>query len=170
MTMKKNITLFIIALMFVPSVSFAQQKIGHINVQELLQAMPDRVKIQNELENYKSELEEQIKSMSQEWERKITDFQTNQDNMTDVIKQNKAREIQDLEARIEEFQKTAQQELLKKEKDLMQPFIEESQKAIETVSKSNGYAYILDISSGSVLFSSDATNIIDLVKKELNIE
>lgn len=145
-------------------------KIGHINSNDLLSAMPERNDIQKELEDHANQLRATLEAMRKEYETKVAEFQTKQDVMTDVIKKSKVKEITDLEARITEFQQTAEADLQKKEQDLLTPVIDKAKEAINTVAKENGYTYILDTSVGAVLFSVDSDDILPAVKKKLGIE
>ena len=151
---------------------FAQKsaKIGHINSNDLLSAMPERTAIQKELEDHANQLRATLEAMRKEYETKVNEFQTKQDVMTDVIKQSKVKEITDLEARITEFQQTAEADLQKKEQDLLQPVIDKAKEAINTVAKEEGYTYILDSSVGVVLYSVETDDILPAVKKKLAIE
>ena len=145
-------------------------KIGHINSNELLTAMPERAAVQKDLEAYANELKVTLDVMRKEYDTKVADFQSKQDVMTDLIKNTKISEITDLEKRITEFQQTAEADLQKKEQSLLQPIIDKAKTAIDDVAKENGYTYVLDSSVGVVLFSVDSDNILAKVKTKLGIQ
>ncbi len=53
----------------------------------------------------------------------------------------------------------------------MQPIYDKIQQAINNVGMREGYAYILDISKGSVVFTGEQSNDIEeILKQELGIE
>jgi outer membrane protein len=167
-----NLKLIVVILVVAMSTSvFGQKavKIGHINSNELLSAMPERAKIQTELETYANDLRSTLETMRKEYETKIQEFQAKQDVMTDVIKNSKVKEITDLEKRITEFQQTAEADLQKKEQELLQPVIDKAKDAINTVAKENAYTYVLDSSVGVVLYSVEGDDILPLVKKKLGL-
>jgi len=167
--MKKAIML--IVMMTVSIAMFAQKgpKIGHINSNDLLTAMPERANIQKELEQHAEQLRATLDAMRKEYETKVAEFQSKQDVMTDIIKETKIKEITDLEKRITEFQQTAEADLQKKEQELLQPIIDKAKEAINTVAKENGYTYVLDSSVGVVLYSIEGDDILPMVKKKLAI-
>jgi len=161
-------------LMFVVALSTtvtAQKtaKIGHINSNDLLSAMPERTAVQKDLEEYAGQLKVTLDAMRKEYETKVGDFQAKQDVMTDIIKDTKIKEITDLEKRISEFQQTAEADLQKKEQTLLQPIIDKAKTAIDDVAKENGYTYILDSSVGVVLYSIEGDDILPKVKTKLGI-
>ncbi len=167
-----NLKLIVVILVVAMSTNvFGQKavKIGHINSNELLSAMPERAKIQTELETYANDLRSTLETMRKEYETKIQEFQAKQDVMTDVIKNSKVKEITDLEKRITEFQQTAEADLQKKEQELLQPVIDKAKDAINTVAKENAYTYVLDSSVGVVLYSVEGDDILPLVKKKLGL-
>lgn len=168
----KTIKVILLAAVITMSFSaFAQKsvKIGHINSNELLAAMPERETIQKDIEDYAAQLTTTMDAMRKEYESKVADFQSKQDVMTDIIRDNKIKEITDLEKRITEFQKTAQADLQKKEEKLLQPIIDKAKQAIDDVAKENSYTYVLDSSMGVVLYSIESDDILPLVKKKLGI-
>tara|TARA_B100000809_G_scaffold266057_1_gene327119 strand:- start:17 stop:529 length:513 start_codon:yes stop_codon:yes gene_type:complete len=144
-------------------------KIGHINSNDLLSAMPERTAVQKDLEDYAGQLKLTLDAMRKEYETKVGDFQAKQEVMTDIIKDNKIKEITDLEKRIGEFQQTAEADLQKKEQTLLQPIIDKAKTAINDVAKENGYTYILDSSVGVVLYSVEGDDILPKVKTKLGI-
>lgn len=167
-----KIKLTIVLLVVAVSTSvFGQKtvKIGHINSNELLSAMPERTKIQKDLETYATDLRTTLETMRKEYEAKVKEFQGKQDVMTEVIKNSKIKEITDLEKRITEFQQTAEADLQKKEEELLQPIIDKAKEAINTVAKEGAYTYILDSSVGVVLYSVEGDDILPLVKKKLGL-
>jgi outer membrane protein len=165
---KKFIVVCLSLLVGTFNFSFAQ-KIGHINSQDLLLLMPERKQAETTIQEYAKQLESQLAAMNNDYEAKIQEYQAKESAMTDLIKQDKAKEISDLENRIKSFQQSAQESLQKKEQELLQPMIDKAKKAISEVAKENGYKYILDTSLGIVLYQEESDNIMPLVKKKLGL-
>ena len=167
-----KITLLMLAVAF-STVAMAQKgpKIGHINSNDLMSAMPERAALETQIKDYASQLTATMDAMRKEYDTKVGDFQSKQESMTDIIKETKIKEITDLEKRIGEFQQTAQADLEKKERELLQPIIDKAKKAIDDVAKENNYTLVLDSSVGGVvLYSVDSDDILGKVKKKLGIE
>lgn len=168
--MKKGKLLILAAMLSVCGSLFAQQKIGHINSNELLLAMPERNTIETEIRAYATQLENQLLAMQKELETKYQEFQASQETMSEAIRTVKLQEMNDLETRLKDFQATAQEDLTKKEKELSDPLVNKAKAAIEKVAKENGYNYILDSGVGIILYMEDSDDITGLVKKELGLE
>ncbi len=163
--MKKLVIIFATLL---STTAFAQ-KLGHINSNELLQAMPERSTIEEDIKVYAQELETQLSTMTKEYQAKVQNYQSKEASMTDAIKQDKIQEITNLEERINKFQQTAQKDLQTKEEQLLNPVIEKARNAIEEVAKENGYTYVFDSGVGVLLYQRDSDNIMPLVKKKLGL-
>lgn len=160
------------ALLLAGANVFAQNyKFGHINTNELFALMPERDSAQLILQNFAKELEGQLETMRVELNNKYNDYLNEQENLTNLIKQTKEQEINDLNQRIQGFETTAQTELQRKEAELFQPIYEKANNAIQEVAKENNFTYVFDLAARSIIyFSEDSENVLPLVKKKLGIE
>ncbi len=167
--MKKTLIAIAICLVALGGNAMAQKnvKLGHINSQELMQIMPGRDSVQTVLQKEVADLEEQLKMMQAEAEKRYNDYVANQAGWTDLIRQTKQREIQDMSTRIQEFQENAQKQLQEREAELTKPIIDRAKKAIEDVAREGNYTYIFD--GAALLYSQDSEDVMPLVKKKLGI-
>jgi outer membrane protein len=79
------------------------------------------------------------------------------------------REISDLERRIQEFQQQAQEEIGKKEQEVLTPIIDKARKAIDEVAVEKGYTYVFDASLGVLLYAKDSEDVMADVKAKLGL-
>ncbi len=107
--------------------------------------------------------------MVSEYTTKVESYKELSGEMTSAIREDKETEIMQLEERIKKFQKRAEKESQNKRQELMDPIIKSVENAVNEVAKEENYDYILDTSSGVVLFSKDSDDITLLVKKKLGI-
>ncbi len=174
MKMTKTIQFAFAALIsiFAINAQAQTQKIGHINSDELLAMMPEAQAAQTSLEDYRAQLEKDMREMEAELETKIAAFQQNQQIMTNLSRETKTREIQDLQARIQEFGQSAQQDLQAKQVELISPIIDKATNAVKEVAKENNFTYIMDSSpsKATVIFFDNGEDILPLVKAKLGIQ
>jgi outer membrane protein len=170
----KKISRGIMILCFVSFVTFMygqnKPKLGHINSNELLEKIPGRDSAKAKIEKYAKDVQGQYKAMQGELETKYADYQANEKNMTDLIKKTKMDELKDLQDRIDNFQKSAQEDMQKKENEFLKPIIDRAKKAIEEVAKDNNYTYIFDTASGIFLYTDPGDDVMALVKKKLGLK
>lgn len=169
--MKKIFALIAVIILFSAGFSKSQmvQKLGHINSNLILQAMPEAKSIKTNLESTKKELEEQLKGMMKEYQTLLENLQSQQNTMTETIRNSKITELKDLEVRIQEFQQNSQNELVRKETTLLEPVLTKIRTAIQEVAKEKGYSYVLDDNPGIILYKVDSNDITPLVKQKLGI-
>lgn len=147
-------------------------KFGHVNSDELIQAMPEFDTAQVKLEKFRKELVNALELMSVELNNKNDTYQKESKNYTDIVKQTKQQELTDMNRRIQEFQNNAQQQLQDKQVELFQPVYNKVDKAIKDVGKENGFTYIFDVAKGSLLYFDEtkSTNVMAMAKAKLGLK
>ncbi|MEG1572566.1 MAG: OmpH family outer membrane protein [Bacteroidales bacterium] len=167
--------IFLASLFLVSAVCFStaqaqSPKLGHINSAELMRAMPETDSAEIQIQKYGHELENNIKTMQTELEKKYMEFQNNANQMSDLIKQTKQKELQDMQVRMEEFGKQADEDYKSKQQALLEPIIDKAKKAIQAVAKENKFTYVFDTSGGVLIYTEDSDNLMALVKKKLGLK
>ncbi|MEI6049324.1 MAG: OmpH family outer membrane protein [Bacteroidota bacterium] len=148
-------------------------KFGHVNSDELIQAMPEFDTAQVKLEKFRKELVNALELMSVELNTKNEAYSKESKNLSDIVKQTKEQELTDMNRRIQEFQTGAQTQLQDKQAELFQPIIAKVNKAISDVGKENGFIYVFSIGQGSPLLYFDdtkSTNLMPLAKAKLGLK
>ena len=170
--MKKTLIAIVACLFAFGGTAVAQKniKLGHINSNDLMQIMPGRDSAQTVLQKEVQDLESTLKTMQAEMEKRYNEYMESQAGWTELIRNTKQREIQDMGARIQEFQENAQKQLQERESALLKPIIDRAKKAIEDVAREGGYTYILDAGTAAVLYSQDSDDIMPQVKKKLGLK
>ena len=136
------------------STSLFAQKIGRISSQEVVVNMAEYKEAQTQLEALAKDLQAQMETIQVEMNTKIQEYQKGAETMTDAVRQLKEKELNDLNTRLQEFNQVAQQELQKKEQELMEPIIKKANEAITEVSKAGGYTVIFE--TGSMIYFDEA--------------
>ncbi|MDB4656159.1 OmpH family outer membrane protein [Flavobacteriales bacterium] len=165
--MKKILIVLMAVVMAAPA--FAQQKFGHIDSAALLEIMPEKAKAEKDLEAFAAEFQSALEAMAKEYEGKVAAFQQGEQGMIKTVRDTKVREISDLERRIQEFQQQAQEEIGKKEQEVLTPIIDKARKAIDEVAVENGYTYVFDASLGVLLYAKDSEDVMADVKAKLGL-
>ena len=106
--------------------------------------------------------------MQTELQSKYGEYQEKAATWPDAIRQQKERELQALDAGLQEFAQTVQVDLSSMEESLLTPMIQRVQVAIEEVGKEHGYTYIFDSSIGAALYNG-GEDVSGLVKTKLGI-
>jgi outer membrane protein len=157
----------VLVFMTAAGVARAQSKTAHINVTELLQAMPEMKAAQAELKRLEETYRADIQSSMEELRNKFTQYNNEASSMSEEENQKRALELQGAERNIGEAQQAAQQELGKKQAELFEPISQKAKAAIEKVAAAQGYQYVLDSSPGSGVIVATGKDLLPDVKKAL---
>jgi outer membrane protein len=147
-------------------------KFGHINSEELIQALPEFDSANVKLEKFRKDLVNALELMSVELNNKTDTYSKESKNLTDIVKKTKEQEIMDMQRRMQEFQTSAQQQLQDKQVELFQPVYAKVDKAVKDVGKENGFLYVFDIAKGALLYFDEtkSTNVMPLAKAKLGLK
>ncbi|SKC20756.1 OmpH family outer membrane protein [Dyadobacter psychrophilus] len=150
-------------------------KIGYTNVDVVMARLPESKAMQNQLEITKSQLEKAIDESIKEFQGKADNYQKTASQMTDLIRADKEKELENLQTRIQEMRSKAQYSLQDKQQQLMAPIQTKVNAAIQQVGKENAYAYIINMDGGEgtvpfILFASaEENNVTNLILEKLGV-
>lgn len=160
-----------VALFVLSGMANAQMKIAYVNSSEIVESMPESAKVKSNLESYYNELQSQLQTMLTEYSSKVQDYEANQATLSNLVKQSKEKEIVDMENRIQQFRANAEEEMVKKQEELLKPVLEKVQNAINAVGKEKGYTYIIDNAAGTIIYmGADAIDATKDVKAKLSVK
>lgn len=162
---------FLLAIMIAfPLCVFAQApKFGVVNVNSVFEAMPEKASAQTSLETASKTYEDEFKKLTDELEKKYTEFQGLAADTPESIKQRRVQEIQEFEQKIQQFRATAQQDLQRQQEQLMAPIQQKIQTAIKAVGSENGFTFIFPDAIPTFV-GADVQDITPLVKTKLGIQ
>ncbi|WP_300568778.1 OmpH family outer membrane protein [Flavobacterium sp.] len=163
--MKQIKTLLIAAVMFFGASQMnAQTKTAHIDVNDLLSKMPEMTSAKAQLEKLSKTFDAEYTTMVTEYQTKMKKYEGEAATATEAVNETRAKEMQDMGQRIQQYRDTAQKQLQEKELEIVKPIMDKAKAAIVKVGKAKGYQYVIDSAS---LILADGPNLMDDVKKEL---
>ncbi len=162
--------LFFALMMLAPVAAFAQ-KFGHVNAQEVMQAMPEFTKARTEIEALTKQYEADLKSMQDELQKKAEAYDKEQATLPANIKERREKELQEMYQKIQQSYQDNQQALAKEQNDRMQEIQTKLLDAIKAVGQAGGYVYVMDIASGVPYISTTlSTDVTAQVKAKLGLK
>ena len=167
----------LVGLFAATSVANAQQKIGHVNADEVFQQTTEFKAAQDQLKTLSDAKQKELESMITEFQKKESAAQEKLRNRSEANKaqidaevQTLGQELQQMQERIQSVQKVAQEEVGKKQQELMAPIQTKVMNAINAVAKEKGFAYVLDLGTGAVIYADGGEDITPAVKTKLGIK
>lgn len=144
-------------------------KFGHIDLQALIQVMPERATAEKEFNDFQAELEEILGEMQKDYQAKMAEFEQMGQDVSEIKRNAKVAEIQDVQQRMTNYSQTAQQQLQKKNNDIMKPIYDKAQAAIAEVAKEQGLLYVFEVNS-LIYKSNQSIDVLPLVKTKLGVQ
>ena len=163
--MKKLIVAGVMALGFLSA--SAQTKIGYVNTDEVIAAMPETQKANKELQEYQESLAKQYDDLEKEANDKSAQFIKDSATLNASMKEIRRDDLIKLIQRVQGFNNEAQEKAKQAAQQKFAPIQQKAMDAIKSVAKKSGYTYVLDVNS--VLVGPPGDDILPLVKKELGI-
>ena len=104
----KKAVFVIVAITF--SSAMSAQKIAHLSLDSLVSLMPETKTAKEVAQNYLKSLESEVAKMSDEFQKKYTDYMAAGEGMSDLVRKTKEEELTQMQRRIEDFRGQAQQD------------------------------------------------------------
>ena len=145
--MKKFLKLTLAVALMVSSTAVNAQKFGRVDLAAIVTNMTEFKDAQQNLQNYGRDLQDQLEQIQVEFNKLYADYEKNVTTYSDTVRQLKERELTELQQRFQDFQQIAQQDMAKKEAELMNPIYETANDAVKQVSSAGGYVAIFSTTS-----------------------
>ena len=148
----------------------AQGKFGHVNTNEIIQAMPEYNKAKTEIDALQQQYEADLKSMQDELQKKGEAFDKEQATLPENIKQRRQTELQEMYQKIQQSYQDNQQALQKASAEKMQAITSKVLEAIKSVGQTGGFIYIMEDNSLPYISSTLSTDVTAQVKAKLGLK
>ncbi len=143
-------------------------KIGHVNIQEIVQKHPSADSLRKVLDSETKEMENLYNEMIVEHDSKLGVFENEKAGYSEFVRNSKEKELIEMAQKIQEYNQTAQQQLQRRNMELLKPIYDQINTLIEQISKQNNFTYILEMSNGAIAYAaSNSENITPLVLEKL---
>jgi outer membrane protein len=163
---------FMIAIMMIAPLSLSAQKFAHFNSADIIPNMKEYVTATEEIQAMAKQYEDDMKLMQEELQKKGDEYQKEQANLLENVRQRREQELQDLYQRLQQSYQDNQQALEKARQEKMGAINEKVMAAVKKIGEAGGYVYVVDLNTGAIPFvnSQLSTDVSDQIKKEVGIQ
>ncbi|ARV06010.1 hypothetical protein BTO04_04520 [Polaribacter sp. SA4-10] len=166
--MKSKIIFIFIA--FLSTISIAQSKVGTVDSEYIIQLMPERQVVLKKSQEYGAKLDSSFSIKVKEYQTKVETFKKEEETLGPLMKKTNLKELGELEADINKYQKNGTQLMQLRQNELMRPLYKKLSVAIETISKENGYTQILTLTGNEFAYIDEKFDITNSVIEKLGIK
>ena len=166
--MRKFLTMVLMTFAFAAfSLSLsAQNKMGVIGIEEVIQLMPEYKKAAAEMSQFDSALQINYSETLKELNRQDSIFKADSSKMSAAIKTASKEKQRKLFTELQSFEQGYQQQMQQKQEELMAPVAQRANQIIAEVAKANGYTYVFR--KEALVLSPEADDLLPLVKKKID--
>jgi outer membrane protein len=173
--MKVKVILSAIALFCIGFVAQAQSdiKIGYTNVELLMDLMPEMEQIGADIQDYQTQLQTNMQTKAQDFERRVQSYQQAAPTMTEDARAQREQELRRLQQDLQKAEQDAQVAYQRKLQELLEPVQQKVFNAINSVAAENNYTHIFSESAGNspiLLYTRDDDKFTELVLAKLGIQ
>ncbi|MBI5661963.1 MULTISPECIES: OmpH family outer membrane protein [Ignavibacterium] len=164
---------FLVVLFILPSISFAQLKIGYIDSNALMDQLPDVQDARQRLDALIQEWQTELSRLESEWKTKYDDYEKRKLIMSEQTRAETESELVKLENQIAEYREKkfgTNGELFQKQDELMKPVQNKVFNAIKEVAMEEDLDFVFDRSGDiMILYAKDKYDITAKVLAKLKI-
>ena len=161
--------LLAVALIFPMLASAQTLKVGLVDVNSIISLMPDTQQAQNKLAEVSKRYEDEYAKLGEEMKRLYDEVQKGETELP-AIRERKLNDLQAFQAKVQQFEQTAQQDLANQQQQLMMPIYQKVQQAVTAYSQENGFNFVQVKEDQLVLYFADpVVDITNGVKAKLGL-
>lgn len=161
--------IFMFAALAMMSMTVSAQKFAHVNLNELVQLMPEMDDARLKIDAASREAGDAYQEMVNEFNTKYQAYQQKVSTWSQATRETKEKELTDIQQRIQEFQQTVQAELQQQQQTLMAPIYKKAQDTVEQLGREGGYVYVFDVNAALYIDPAQSTDITAAARKILGI-
>lgn len=153
--------------------ALAQQKIGYVDSQSILEELPEYATVQQKLDKLENKWRADIRSQKEKVQKLKSEYQASRLLYTEEERKQKQRAIEKAQKKVEQLRQRyfgPEGQLYQRQKKLMRPIQERILSATEEVATEEGYDYVFDKSKKVLfMFAREEYNLNDSVLRKLGI-
>lgn len=141
-------------------------RIAYVDTEYVMSQMPEVKQMEEKLRETQTRLQNDFKTKQETFQKRYQDFTQNGAAVADSIRERNVRELQEMQAELQNFQSEAQNTIENTRKLYMAPLYLKVGNGIREVATKQGYAMVIPMDIGSynfVLHADPKLNISELV-------
>ncbi|WP_022835103.1 OmpH family outer membrane protein [Salisaeta longa] len=152
--------LFLMAGLYAPAQA---QKIGYTNQEAILANMPEMEQVQQQLQEFAMQQRQELQQQQQTLQQQFQRYQRQQSLLSDSSRAQRRRELQQMQQNLQQQAQASDQAFQQRQRELMQPLLEELQTAIEEVAQSRSIDLVMR-TQALLYVQPSSSNVVDITE------
>ena len=167
---KKIFVAAIVAMLSIASYAQTTLKIGTVNLDEVMQAMPETSVLEKELADRTTNFQNQAKNMQDEFQSKYQAYVEQHDSLDELTLGVREDELRTLQQRAEQYQQLAYQQISQYREQQLAMIQEKLFKAVKAVGDREKFVAVFPTNDATYFSATQTQDVTGLVKAELGIK
>lgn len=150
-----NMKFLKIAVFFIGLTTFAQGKVGAVDIDYILSNMPEMENVQEQLQVYGSQLDLDLTKKVDEYKALATEYKAGEATFSEEVKMEKQNALRTLDNDIGKFQQNGAKLMEIKQQEFLKPLYQKIGVALEKVAKAQGYTQVMKTTADMVYIDPD---------------
>lgn len=155
--------------LFLSITSFAQSKVGTVDIDFILSKMPELPAVQKGIETYGKTLDVDLQKKIEAYKVLLDAYKAGEANFTNEQKQQKQEELAASEDDLNKFQQNGNQLIGIKRDELLRPLYQKIGESLDKISKAEAFTQVFQIDN-SILFLDPTLDLTLKILADLGIE
>lgn len=139
-----------IAILFIGLSTFAQGKVGAVDIEYILSKMPEMETAQTQLEAYGKQLDVDLNKKIDEYKKMADEYKANEASYTPEQKKEKQTALITLDNDIQKFQQNGAKLMEIKQTEYLQPLYKKIGEVLDKVAKAQNYTQVMQTTANMV--------------------
>lgn len=143
--------LLLTVLVLFPALAFSQLKMGIMDPQIVLDALPEAAEVESQLQSYVDERERVFQQRYMDWIEEVTKYSERVEAGTlgDSERRQEEERLAEGESELQALQNRIQNQIRQRQNELFSPLLTRIDRAMETVSRDLGLDYVVNKTSNT---------------------
>ena len=165
-----RVKLILLGAFLTSALSFAQGKVGTVNMDLIVSKMPQSKTVIERVSKYAIRLDSSFQAKTIAYSTKLDAYQKEQETLTEGQKKEKQQEIIALEKEINKFRNNSSKLLELRRDEFMRPIYKKLNSIITVIAKEDGYSQILTTDRNEFAYFDEKFDITKKVLLKLGIQ
>jgi len=134
----------------------AQAKLGYVNTQTVMSQAPTRAAAESEFNRRMAPLNAEVQKMDSTWKSMLASFARDSASPT-TQRETRAAEMQRQQQQFQTRMQAIEDTAAALRQRLMQPIVQQMERALEEVRREGGYSMLFDVGQGAMIVAADTT-------------
>jgi outer membrane protein len=157
-----------IAILFIGISSFAQSKVGVVDINYILSKMPEISNVQKQVEAYGAKMDSTLNLKVDQYKKLADEYKTGEATFTDAQKKEKQTAMLNMQSDIQKFQQNGSKLMEIKRNEYLKPLYQKIGVALDKIAKAQGYTQVMQ-STDDVVYLDPNYDLTLPILKEMGI-